>query len=733
MPPWKSVCVESKIPMSDLKFGQTDLSSCDREAIHIPGSIQPHGVLLVVNRKSLAIAQFAGASLQLLGVEPARLAKCLLPDLFEASTLSLLAQQLHAPDILPIVLPNLKARQGTLALNATVHVQGDLGLIELEAADSSAAGPDLLTQVGALLQELPAASSLNACCEIMTTQLRAATGFDRVMVYQFLHDGSGMVVAESKAARLAPFLGLHYPASDIPQQARALYLRNWLRLIPDISYTPAPLQSTAPDASPKPLDLSQCMLRSASPIHLEYLRNMGVRATLTLSIVVGNQLWGLIACHHDSPRHLPAPSRSGCELMTQIFCMQLQARIAIDTAQRSLAPAHIQETLARNVLSDGDLAAALVGGKAPLLDLIAARGAGVMLDGKLSLTGDTPPADFVADLVQWLHARKQPVFSTYALGSSFAPAKTFVGVASGLLAVSLSPVKPDYVLWFRPEMVRTVTWAGDPSKPVQPGPNGDRLTPRKSFAAWETSVREQSAPWDAADLATAHAFRLWLLETVLRQMELARLAREAAFSQQSLLMAELDHRVKNTLANIQAMVQHTRAGAPTLDSFARGLERRIGAMAHAHRLLANSRWQGATVRGLLDEELAPFQGVKNVFLRGENVLLSPAAALTFNLLMHELISNATKYGALSTQEGCIHIDWSRQSDGALEFCWKERGGPPVTPPTRRGFGSVIILRSLRHELQGSSSLNFEPDGVSCVVTIPAVHLVPAVEKEMPHV
>lgn len=719
--------------MNDLKFGHTDLSFCDREAIHIPGSIQPHGVLLVVNRHSLAVGQFAGACRLLLGVEPDRLAQCTLSDLFDVPTLPLLVQHLSAPGILPVMLPNLKARRGTRALNATVHMQGDLGLIELEPADSSAAGTDPFMQISALLQDLPAASSLDACCEIMTTQVRAATGFDRVMVYQFLHDGSGKVIAESKVARLAPFLGLHYPASDIPQQARALYLRNWLRLIPDIDYIPAPLQTSAPAGSLEPLDMSQCMLRSVSPLHLEYLRNMGVRATLTLSIVMGNQLWGLIACHHDSPHHLPAPTRSGCELMGQIFSMQLQARIAIDTAQRSLAPAHIQEMLARNVLPDGDVAGALVGDKAPLLDLIAAGGAVVFLDGKFSLTGETPPIELLSDLVQWLHVRKQPVFSTYALGASFAPAAAYVSVASGLLAVSLSPVKPDYVLWFRSEVVRTVTWAGDPSKPVEPGPNGDRLTPRKSFAAWEASVREQSAPWDAADLATAHAFRLWLLETVLRQMELARLAREAAFSQQSLLMAELDHRVKNTLANIQAMVQHTRAGAPTLDSFAHGLERRIGAMAHAHRLLGNSRWQGATVRGLLDEELAPFQGVKNVFLRGEDVLLSPAAALSFNLVMHELISNATKYGALSTQEGCIHIDWSRQSDGALEFCWKERGGPPVTQPTRRGFGSVIILRSLRHELQGSSSLNFEPDGVACVVTIPAVHLVPAVEKEMPHV
>jgi two-component sensor histidine kinase len=236
-------------------------------------------------------------------------------------------------------------------------------------------------------------------------------------------------------------------------------------------------------------------------------------------------------------------------------------------------------------------------------------------------------------------------------------------------------------------------------------------------------------------VATAHTFRLWLLETVLHQMDMARLQREQAFNQQSLLMAELDHRVKNTLANIQALVRHTKAGAGSLDEFALGLEKRINAMAHAHRLLSNSRWEGASVRSLVEEELAPFRAAKNGPLRisGEDVLLSPAAALSFNLVVHELVTNAAKYGALSTPQGCISIHWKRKDDGALAFSWKESGGPPVTPPSRRGFGSVVIERSLRHELKGASSLRFEPDGVACEITIPAKHLIahPATKEIAP--
>ena len=716
--------------MNDLKFGQADLTTCDREPIHVPGSIQPHGLMLVVHRESLALQQFAGAS-RLLGVEPEAIAHCALSQLFKAPTLKLIRQSLRHPVAEPIVLHNVNSRHGTVTLDITVHAQGALGIIEVEAAGRGTVTVDALSPVRTLLLELPSTASIAACCQATATQVRLVTGFDRVMVYHFQHDGSGKVIAEDKAARLPPFLGLHYPDSDIPRQARALYLRNWLRLVPDVGYTAAPLQAGALAGSQEPLDMGQCILRSVSPIHLEYLRNMGVGATLTLSIVVGGQLWGLIACHHDTARHLQAELRSACELITQIFSMQLQARIAMDMAQRLMAPAHLQEALARSMLADGDVASALVCGDASLLKLIEAGRAAVYLDGKFSIQGQAPPTVFLAELVQWLHVQDRHVIDTHALGADFAPARAFADIASGLLAVSLSRVKPDYVLWFRPEVVRTVTWAGHPGKLVTPGPNGDRLTPRKSFAAWEASVHQQSSPWDEVDLAAAHAFRLWLLESVLQQMELARAAREAAFDQQSLLMAELDHRVKNTLANIQAVVRHTKAGASTLEDFAQGLERRIGAMAHAHRLLANSRWQGASVRSLVEEELAPFRAGKNACLTGESVLLTPAAALAFNLVLHELVCNAVKYGALSTLDGCTHIDWQRQDNGSLTFCWKERGGPPVTPPTHKGFGSVVIARSLRHELQGTSSLRFEPDGVACVITIPAAHVLsPPVERKI---
>ncbi len=287
------------------------------------------------------------------------------------------------------------------------------------------------------------------------------------------------------------------------------------------------------------------------------------------------------------------------------------------------------------------------------------------------------------------------------------------------------------MIWFRPEAVRSITWAGDPRKLVEDGPSGERLMPRKSFEAWREEVRNQSTPWSAVEIDSAQAFRGWLLESVLRQVDLARKEREAALAHQNLLMAELDHRVKNTLASIQALVQQTRAGAGSVEDFSAALDRRIRAMSHAHDLMSETRWRGASVRGLVEEELAPFRSDRtgSLLISGDDLMLSPKAALPFTLVVHELITNAAKYGALSTPSGDIRIGWHRREDGALVLTWKERSGPPVAVPTRRGFGSVVIERSLRHEIKGTSTLTFDADGVACVIVIPSEYVMPAERRE----
>jgi len=372
------------------------------------------------------------------------------------------------------------------------------------------------------------------------------------------------------------------------------------------------------------------------------------------------------------------------------------------------------------------LAAELVGFKPGLLELIPAGGVVVSLEGQVHTLGQTPPAAFIAELMDWLKTQSQPLIESHELSAVFPAAAAHTATASGMLSISLSREPVDYVVWFRPELAHTITWAGMPGKPVQSG----HLPPRKSFAAFPQQIKRKSAPWDTIDIEAARTLRVWLLETVLRQIDIARQEREAAFAHQALLMAELDHRVKNTLANIQGLVRQTKVGATSLDNYTLALERRIRAMAHAHSLIAETRWHGAPLGSLVKTELAPYRRRnKNQFnITGANVVLSPQAALPVTLVLHELTSNAAKYGALSSEHGCIDIAWHLDGEN-LVLTWRERNGPAVQPPQRRGFGSVIIERSLRHEIQGHSVLTFDPAGVTCTITFPAKYIVPHNNKE----
>lgn len=710
-------------------FGQADLTTCDREPIHIPGSIQPHGVLLVVDREDFAIRQYAGDTRFMFGIEHTRLAQVSLSALFDQNTMLLIAQRLHVPQplVLPTTLFGINPRTGALPLDATIHANARQAIIELEPARRSVtASGDPLAQVKAMLSALSASDSVEETCAVAARQVRETIGFDRVSVYRFLADGSGVVIAEDRNESVEGFLGLHFPMSDIPQQARELYRRNWLRLIPDIAYEPAPLMA-CPGVSDQPaLDMSYCSLRSVSPIHIEYLGNMGVTASMSLSLVIGGELWGLIACHNYSPRYLPADLRVACELYAQICSLQIEARNETDAARRRMVPRTVQGVLSTRVPLASHIGEELINGEVSVLDLVSAGGVAVSFEGQVLTRGETPPPAFIEGLAAWLGAQNASVFHTHELAKAYPDAGRYTGVASGLLSIFVSRDPINYVMWFRPEVTRTVTWAGNPDKAVERGLHGARLTPRISFAAWQAEVRGQSEPWDEVDLDAVNRFRVWLLETVLLQLDLARREREALFSRQSLLMAELDHRVKNTLANIHALVQQTKTQSTVIEDFVENLESRIRAMAHAHNLLSETHWEGASIRSIIEQELAPFANDEraNIRLNGGHWVLSPTAAMAFSMVLHELTTNAAKYGSLSMPGGTVDVTWEVEQDhGDLVVRWKERGGPPVSPPTRRSFGTVVIERSLRHELKGRSELSYEVDGVACVATIPAAHVV----------
>jgi light-regulated signal transduction histidine kinase (bacteriophytochrome) len=545
-----------------VKFGEADLSTCDREPIHVPGSIQPHGVLLVLDRSSLRVEQVAGDTQSLLGMAPAQLPGQPLAALLDQEAADFVTAQFAAPavNIPPAMRLNVLSRAGPQPLDLALHALGRTAIIELEPVrrepvSGNAAANDPIARLKGLLSAVQLTASVEECCAAAAVALRAATGFDRAMVYRFLPDESGEVVAEDMRAGLESFLGLHYPASDIPRQARELYRRNWLRTIPDINYVAAPLWPTLNPRTSQTIDMSHCALRSVSPIHVEYLRNMGVCASMSASIVCQDKLWGMLVLHHYSPHNVSADLRVACETFAQIFSLHVDAKAQAETSARHLRAQSMREELTGRLAGAPEIGAEIASWD--LLPYVGASGAVVHLDGRTHVVGVTPSPAEVTALIGWLSAMNRPLYASEQLTSAYAPAAGFAAIASGLLAVGLSREPRDYVLWFRPEIGRTVRWAGNPAKQMKVDRHGARLTPRGSFAEWLEVTRMHSASWSSVELEAAEALRVVLLENVLKSIDNAR--RERAFEQARAMAEELERRVAERTEQLRGLASELEA------------------------------------------------------------------------------------------------------------------------------------------------------------------------------
>jgi len=717
-------------------FGHADLSDCDREPIRIPGSIQPHGILLALDPDSMTIVQLAGETQRLLGRTHDQLLGQSLNASLGATALVRVRSMIRQQQILPRPFFIIETSFDDRPLEVSAHLSGGLVILELEHRAPSD-GFDAIEAVQAMTARADSADSLAALLNVVTAEVRSASGFDRVMLYRFDEDDSGHVVAEHRRSeQVESFLDLHYPASDIPVQARELYCNNWIRSIPDVFYQPQPLHPRVSPATGRPLDLSFSALRSVSPVHLEYLANMGIAASMSLSLVVGGKLWGLIACHHSKPLCLGARTRAALELFAQLVSLQIRSRLDLAQSTGRIRARDVQAQLVV-AMTEGGLPQ-LISGHATLLDLIPAAGAALVVEGETKLLGVTPPLEDVKAMAAWLGTFMDTgVFSTDRLSQHYPPAAGYLAVGAGLLALSVSRAPRDYVLWFLPELISTVTWAGDPAKSVVHGPLGDRLTPRKSFAAWTEMVEGRSRRWTPIEIESAISLRTAILDVVLRQLDkFAREQEGLAKDHLDLLMAELDHRVKNTLATIQAVVRFSGRHADNIVAYTRALERRIGSMAKSHSRLTMGRWKGAPLRALIEDELASHRprGHVSVQLVGEDVDLDPKASMAVGLVLHELATNAVKHGSLSVEGGAVSLEWSnvrREGQDWLTLEWREIGGPAVQPPTRSGFGRTLLERVFAADVQGRARLEFRPDGLHCMLDIPYSRVVNHAETPQP--
>jgi len=712
-----------------------NLTNCDREPIHIPGAILPHGAMLVLDPDNLEVLQAAGDCQGLIGASAQELLGRCADTLFGAEPIKrvrALAAVLDLKKPRHLLDPLLRIR-ADFPLDVSIHRSGGTLVLEFEAADmADRFVTDPLAGVQEMIAGFGDVASVQALCQLAAERVREVARYDRVLVYRFMQDDSGWVIAESRHPSLQPFLDLHYPAADIPRQARALYLKNWLRLITQVNYDPAPLLPRNNPRTGEPLDMSQAILRDVSPVHRQYLRNMGIDASMSISIIRGGKLWGLIACHHYSSRFLPRHLRAVCELFGSMFSLQLEARESGEQFGARLASRMVLQSLMLNLAGADDYAVGLTQQSPNLLDYIHGGGGAdgvrqggvaVYVKGQLTSLGTTPNAEQILQLVAWLdsHVTQTPgIYSTDRLQEVWPPAAAYIDVASGLLVISVSPEPSNFIMWFRPELIGTVNWAGEPKKLLHGATDGGELNPRKSFEVWKETVRGRSLPWTEGDLDAAFDLRVSLLHVVLRRINEAAMERKRAAERDALLMLELDHRVKNTIANIQALVLRTSRSAESLTGFVQGLDGRIRSMAKSHSLLSQSRWEGVSVDRLLREELDAYATEQTkVELHGVNVMLTPKSALSLSLAIHELATNAAKFGAFSQPSGRVVLRWILRADGGIELSWREMGGPEVTPPTHVGFGTTLIERALAMETGGRATLEYHPTGVVCTVFLPA--------------
>ncbi len=504
--------------------GKTDLTNCDREPIHIPGSIQPHGAILAIEESTLKIVQTSANSQEILGFAPEELLGQTWGKVLPAESLEYLKTQILPKNLeaLPHYLPTIKMNAGK-QLEAIIHRYQNILILELEqkSPKTSDISLELYASLKSTLVHLEATSSVEEFCRKATEKLREFTGFDRVMIYRFAEDDSGEVIAESKRENLESFLGLHYPASDIPKQARELYVKSWLRFKVDNDAAPVALVPEINPQTGKPLDMSYAVLRSMSPMHTEYLRNMGVQSTMSLSIIKDEKLWGLVACHHyAAPRYVSHDIRMACEFLEHFLSLQMANKEASENYEyiQHLNKRHSE--LVELMTRSQDFIQTLVEEGNSFLDWIKADGAAFVVEDEIHLIGKTPPSENVSSIFQWLSENTtDEIYAIDNLPAVCADAAHCRNLAAGVMAMRLSRNLPHFIIWIRSEISQRVHWAGDPNKPVENGASGDILSPRKSFALWIEEVGGKSKPWKPCEIEAAANFRHSIMEIVVRRAE----------------------------------------------------------------------------------------------------------------------------------------------------------------------------------------------------------------------
>ena len=485
------------------------LTNCDREPIHIPGAIQPYGFLLCLDEHTRRVVQASANTRELLGIAAEDLygegLERLLGPAYLAEVEQAWTNLTEASRLLGVRLDHVT---GQPYYKLILHRYDQLLWVEGEAvADGGMSALDL-PALNLTLSRLLTANSMLECCQAAAEQIRSVTGFDRVAIYRFDEDESGAVVAEALRSNMAPWLGIHYPATDIPQQARAMYLKNWLRFIADAAYQAVPMVPALNPNTGLPPDMTHAVLRSVSPIHLQSLHNMGSAATMTISLIQNGRLWGMVACHHESPRLVSYEVRDLCMFLGKTLSALLKTKEQQDESDYRQSIQKGQVQLLAQVSAKGNFSEEIHRFGPTLRAVFDCGGVAVCAGGQTTLFGQTPTQPQVGELVDWLRVHStQKVFHTNSYAKLNPAGKAIRATASGIIALPLDQELGEYILWFRPEQIREVNWAGRNEKEQVTADGQVFLSPRHSFRVWAQTVEEVAAPWLALEIEAAKEIR----------------------------------------------------------------------------------------------------------------------------------------------------------------------------------------------------------------------------------
>ncbi len=485
------------------------IQGCETEKLHLSGAIQGFGAMLRLSGEAPFQITHASANLaDYLGMPPASLLGQNIDAIgcLNAAMLARLGEQPGESLPLPRLIQGEKNQVDALLMRSPDGI-----LVEFEASAVGAAPLPIQELQRPFLRPPFGDEEIAAYHDSLVKAIALITGFDRIMLYRFHEDWSGEVTAEATSNDSGRYLGLRFPASDIPAIARNLYLLNPYRLIPDIHANPVDILGLAA----QPPDLTWSNLRSVSPVHLQYLAHMGVSASFSVPIVITGRLWGLVACHHRLPQGLSPDQRQASVTLTRAYSLGLVSHLASRRLQMIDSMDRRVEKLLERIAQHADPLDGIEHAAPALMEIVSARGFAMVINDDVVMTADTPEMDCMSRIDQWFLTRREPVLAIDSMEGLLAAATDDPSFqySGGMLAVKARSPRAGWVrfYWFRPAEPQEVAWAGNPNKPTVEHAGALMLSPRRSFEKWVEIKTHQCRPWSNEENLTASKFRSTLL------------------------------------------------------------------------------------------------------------------------------------------------------------------------------------------------------------------------------